>query len=384
MTRILSVTLAATFLHGGVALAQDEPAPAPESAPMMAAEVPPPAEPAAASASGGVQVTLFADAYVAFQSNKNGLTMNPYHRSYNNQNGFSLSFLGSDITYDTDKWGATTSVRFGPSVPIFFGAGDDPYNDSGLAAAILQAFATLKPMEGLSIDMGQFGTIYGAEVAESWLNLNYTRGALYYAYQPFWHTGARINYTVSDELSLKVLLVNGVNNTIDPSDLGLPSVGVQASYTAGPLGVTLGYLGNLDRPASETFDHFVDLVASLGLGDLTLLLNFDLGMDDPGGGGDMYTFWGGSLAARYGITEDFGIALRGEYLADKDAMFLEAKGVMTGTLTFDWHPLGGNNLIVRLDNRFEKATEGDIYFDRDGAATDTWFQSVLGVVVTSQ
>ena len=37
------------------------------------------------------------------------------------------------------------------------------------------------------LDLGKFDTPYGAEVAESHLNMNYTRGLLY-ASQPVFHT----------------------------------------------------------------------------------------------------------------------------------------------------------------------------------------------------
>ena len=46
-------------------------------------------------------------------------------------------------------------------------------------------------------------------MAESWQNMNYTRGALYFAMQPFWHTGLRGSYQVSDSLGLTALVVNG-------------------------------------------------------------------------------------------------------------------------------------------------------------------------------
>ena len=67
----------------------------------------------------------------------------------------------------------------------------------------------------MSFDFGKFDTIYGAEVAESQDNLNYTRGVVYWFTQPLFHTGLRVNAELTDELMLRGLLVNGSNNTID-------------------------------------------------------------------------------------------------------------------------------------------------------------------------
>ena len=65
---------------------------------------------------------------------------------------------------------------------------------------------------GLSLVAGTFGTIFGAEVAESWLNLNYTRGELYFNLQPFWHTGIKAEYA-KDAFVARALVVNEPNNS---------------------------------------------------------------------------------------------------------------------------------------------------------------------------
>lgn len=367
MTRIFSVALV-TSLLGGTAFAQ---------------VADPPAAPVPAETSN-LKISMFADAYYNFSTAKNfdaagEPTGVPFHRAYSAANGFSLSFLGTDIVYDTEHFGATASLRFGPSVPIFYAADNGPLGIDN----IVQAFVTWKPTDKLKIDFGQFGTIYGAEVAESWKNMNYTRGGLYYAMQPFWHTGVRAALAVTDELTVTGMLVNGVNNIIDGGK-ELPSVGIQAAYAMESAAVILGYLGSLDPENDAYFDHFVDLVATAGLGKLNLVFNGDLGIDTKTGNGNTM-FYGLSLAAGMALTDSLGVALRGEYLADPDGTVWVPgvdSNVITGTLTLDWKPDASGKLIIRWDNRFEKASES-IFFDRDGGAADTWIQSVLGLVVTS-
>ncbi|MDX2024240.1 MAG: outer membrane beta-barrel protein [Deltaproteobacteria bacterium] len=389
MTRILSAALVTTLL-GGSAFAQDA---VPEAAPPAPTEAAPPspmtpavvapAEPAAAApaADSGVQVSIFADAFYNWSTSKNdvnafipgGMNKAPSHRAYNRYNGFGLSFFGADLTYNTEKFGATTSLRFGPSVPIFYAADKGPTGIDN----ITQAYLTYKPTTALAIDFGQFSTIYGAEVAESWKNLNYTRGGLYYAMQPFWHTGVRAKYTISDELSFTGMVVNGVNNEIDGGK-ERPSIGVQAAYAKDNIAVLLGYLGSLDPDTDVYFDHFVDLVATASFGNVSLVLNGDFAKDEEA------QFYGGSLAARIGLTDELGVAARLEYLGDPDGLIWAAgdNNVITATGTFEYKPDASGKLILRWDNRFEKSKE-QIFTDRDGAGADTWFQSVLGVVVTS-
>lgn len=359
-----------------------EPAPAPSPGPAMMTpvEAAPPA--AAPSADSGLKISMFADSYYNWSTTKNinsgfvtgpMVTTAPSHRAYNRYNGFGLSFLGADIVYDTEKFGATASLRFGPSVPIFYLA------DKGITGIdnITQAYVTYKPTSALAVDFGQFSTIYGAEVAESWKNLNYTRGGLYYAMQPFWHTGVRAKYSISDELSLTAMVVNGVNNEVDGGK-ERPSVGLQGAFAHDNLAVLVGYLGSLDPDADYPFDHFVDVVATAGFGPASVVFNADYAKDSLG------DFYGASLAGRLGLTDELGIAARLEYLADPDGIVWLAgdNNVITATGTLEYKPDASGKLIFRWDNRFEKSKE-NIFTDRDGAGTDTWFQSVLGVVVTS-
>jgi hypothetical protein len=356
---------------------------------------------------------FFADASMGFQTAAHG-TAAPWHRAYEwntpqftNHNGFQLSFLGLDVNYDAGVFGATGSVRFGPSVPIFYAGDTSPLGING----ITQAFLTIKPVDRLSIDVGQFGTIYGAEVAESWRNLNYSRGGLYYGFQPFWHTGVRAKYQIHDMLAVTAMVVNGVNNVVD--DDKSPSYGAQLTFTpVQEFSLAAGGLiaGNGETDASG-FDRFFDVVAAVTVDRLKLIANFDYNQNKDGIAatatqpGQNTSFWGGSLAAGYFFTDWFGAAIRGEYLVDtnnrlykSDSVTTTVNGVdettypdqkvsiTTGTLTLDFRPFPSRkSLIIRWDNRVENSNRG-IYFNRDSvpAPTQTWFGSVLGLVVTTE
>src|SRR5690606_1300767 len=140
----------------------------------------------------------------------------------------------------------------------------------------------------------QFGTIFGAEVAESWQNLNYTRGALYYALQPFWHTGLRASYQASEMVAVNAMVVNGTNQAFVP-DNNQPALAIQVALTPiEELSLSAGYMRQLDPMNSDLypgggragFDDFIDVVAVVSAGDLTVIGNFDYVITQPDEGSD--------------------------------------------------------------------------------------------------
>jgi hypothetical protein len=187
----------------------------------------------------------------------------------------------------------------------------------------------------VTLDLGKFNTIYGAEAVESQLNYNYTRGLVNWLAQPVFHTGLRANFDLSPQFWITGLLVNGWNNSVD-NNFG-KSFGIQLStavqnatnpeaapifdahlgYLVGPeqsdLGMFRDYCevdgetlnpralacdtavpetvdpagnSNSDRPidASDAntsgLRHLIDLVIGVNPSDtFSLLLNFDYGME---------------------------------------------------------------------------------------------------------
>lgn len=334
---------------------------------------------------GGLSWMMFGDAYATVQTSQTG-SPSPGHRAYASnspvgtaENGFSLSFVGLDVGYEGDGWGVTSSLRFGPSVPIFYGG------DTGILGidAILQGYVTWAPVDILSIDLGMFGTIFGAEVAESWQNLNYTRGALYYLMQPFWHTGARASLAITDELSLTGMVVNDANQiSLDPNT-NLQGA-LQLGYSTGDFSLAVGTLQTLGENNASGFDRFFDLVATFAPGDLSLVANVDLNLSDPAydlatdSGADWF---GASLAAGYQFVPAFGASLRGEILDPN--LDVEDDWFLTGTVTLDVKPVPNvENVVLRWDNRVEAGlgANANYWANADGDPTDVWFSSTIGLV----
>jgi putative OmpL-like beta-barrel porin-2 len=376
-----------------------------------AAPPPPPPTEEEEPAAPAVNLSMFADTFVSYNSAKSGTPV-PYHRAYDNnapydpladfptaagpdgapvpssfgsRNGFGLSFIGLDASFDTGVVGATAFLRFGPSVPIFYAA------DMGITGldSILGGYLTLKPIEGLVIDAGYFGTIFGAEVAEGYLDLNYTRGALYYAMQPFYHFGAKAAYSINDTVTVRAMVVNGANNSVDENDA--PALGLQLALNdlGGVFDLSVGGFYESGDDSTWGIESFVDVVGSLTLGDFTLLANFDYNTNRGTDGVDSYSYWGIMGTAAYAFTPQVGIAVRGEYLSDPDNGVWSPAGdatldpdfnLVTLTGTLDLKPW--DHIIIRPEFRYETAS-GDIFYDSDGAPTDGWFTAVLGLIATT-
>lgn len=333
---------------------------------------------APAEEDGAATLFVFADAWAGWQSAKSGTPDGGGGVYANNgpggtaESGFGLSWLGADLGYDGGMWAINGSLRFGDGVAIY---------GTGTLGPITNAYVTFRPVEGLSLDLGAFGTIYGAEVAESWNNLNYTRGELYYNMQPFWHTGLRAQYETGNFV-FRGLFVNDANT----SNLGggALNLGAQVGYDDGEtFAVYAGALQSL-LPATTVanggfVDTFFDVVATASIGDLSLVGNFDLNV-----GYEAASFWGVSVAAGYQFVPMFGAAVRGEFLSSADGFLYGAddtESLTTATLTLDLKPVPETeNFVVRLDGRMEFASE-EVYANSDATdTTDMWTSITLGVV----
>ncbi|HEU4577673.1 MAG TPA: porin [Polyangiaceae bacterium] len=358
----------------------------------------------------GLALALYVDAYAAWQSSGSGTRATlSGHRAFSGQgstfraeNGFSLAFVGLDASYELPRFGATASLRLGEGAPIYHAQADSESDLSFGVDLLTQAYATWRPVDPLAIDLGMFSTPFGAEVLESWRNLNYTRGALYYYAQPAWHTGLRLSWEASEQWGLLGFIADGTNNISETQQRsGLdqsPTIGAQLRYAPVPeLSLALGGLFTLDSYHNDDagFDAFGDFIASFELGGWKSELNADtiLTRQAAPDRRDRH-FLGFSLASGYAFSEIFGVAARGEYLLD-DANFdrgdLDRWKLFTFTFTADFKPLPHiPNLILRWDNRWEESNQ-DIFGGSarrtadtaDDSYEDVWFESVVGVVVTS-
>jgi hypothetical protein len=414
--------------------ATSAPAPAPAAGTGAATEAPAapaaPAPPATTSILDKVSADAFVDAYYSFNSNApkpaafsylygqpGAFGGNPY-RAFDVAQGFALNWIGVNASYAADPIGATIGLRLGPAATIY--SAGTPDATSGLQF-VKQAYATWKPADKFTLDFGKWDQPYGSEVADSQLNMNYSRSMLFWYAQPLWFTGLRADYAAADAFDLKLLMANGWNETLK----------LNRSYTFGaqvmikPADAAVFYLGYVGGPqqqdwaisstgtgasattgvvnvpdANDHWRHLVDVVADINpTKQLRFLLNGDYrteaitsSLND--------TFFGANLVIRYQVSDPFGIAIRGEYVHEDPPT---ATGVTPpsvlgtgqktdfedGTLTLLY--TFGSHLTFMIDARYDTASTPNapsgfsgIFQKNANESTNGQFTATLGVIASTK
>jgi hypothetical protein len=389
---------------------------------------PPAAAPAAAAPAPAnwydkFSADAFVDAYASYNSNgpkpqgpigvSGGTIGGNAFRAFDVAQGFALNWLGVNASYAADPIGGTIGLRFGPGA-VLYNAGP-----SGLAPAdntigmqyVKQAFATWKPASKLQLDFGKFDQPFGSEVADSQLNMNYTRTVLFWFMQPLFFTGLRATIPVADQFSILAFAANGWNNTIDnnrgktfgaqvmikPVDqliLYVGYVGGPEQTDVAPGNAMMGPVVDVQN-ANDHWRHMVDFVADINpTKELRLLLNADYRTEDTvatGAMGHSEIAYGVNLVARYAFTDAFSAALRGEWYHDEhgDTLGTGSKtDIEDGTLTLMYGI--GNHLAFMLDGRMDFAqtdatvNKNKIFQENSNGITDNQFTATLGIIASTK
>lgn len=367
MKKFLTISMMCALAVPSLAFAQDEFAEAESEAaaePAAPIEATPRAveveeEEEAASGVDGLSWGLFADAFYNLsttmpEADGTGVVRANTGYMHADHHGFGLNFAGLDMSYMGEKAGATMSLRFGEGAYNLVGYDPIFGTNNALLPTLWQGFVTYAPNDKVTIDAGQFSTIYGAEVHESWQNVNYTRGAVYFLLQPFYHVGARVSYQVNDTNALTFIADNGgPGQRIDLNDV--PGFGAQWGFTPNDdMGLYVGYYGNAPlENNNRDWNHFLDVVYTQAIGDVSLIVNVDANIFPIDALPDVSYNVGVSAAAGIPLTDEIGLGARGEYIHLDDGSGTGASGsdLVTGTLTLRYTPI--EELVFSVDARVD-------------------------------
>jgi hypothetical protein len=181
------------------------------------AQTPPPADPAPAPAAppswsaGPIDFSGLVDGYYNLNFNHPASRNNNLRYFGHKANQFSLNMAKITAEHSADPVGFKAEFLFGRAADTFFAA--EPGGASEVQKHLLQAYMTVKPAGwgGVTLDVGKFVTSAGAELTESHLNWNYSRGLLY-ANGPFYHFGARLTAPLGSHATVGYHILNGWNN----------------------------------------------------------------------------------------------------------------------------------------------------------------------------
>ena len=216
--------------------------------------------------------------------------------SFANLNGFSLGMANFIVSYEGEKSGFVADVVFGPR------GSDAVFGSVGNSSEMLnQLYAYYSIAEGVSVTLGNFNTFLGYEVISPATNFNYSTSYMF-SYGPFSHTGAKVDFSISDDVSLMVGVFNQTDQTEANYDrytafgtqLGL--YGQYINLLAGEEYFQLDYTGGFDL--SDSF--------FLGINATTASLSGDTG------------FAGIALYPQLTSSDSFAIGLRGEFFSETE------------------------------------------------------------------
>jgi len=167
-------------------------------------------------------------------------------------NGFGLGMANTVFSYEKGKTGVVADLAFGPRANAA----------NAYTGAINQLYAYYQASEKLKFTLGQFNTFFGYEVISPSGNFNYSVSYLFNA-GPFSHTGFKLDYAASKDLSVMLGITNphgivaGANDTNDYQlgfQTGYKGQFFNLAYGADGFGATdvlyLDYTGGFDLTSS--------------------------------------------------------------------------------------------------------------------------------------
>lgn len=335
------------------------------------------AQPAPTWSAGGIDFSGLVDGYYSLNFNHPSAGNNNFRYFDAKANQFSLNMAKLSAEHSADPIGFKLETIFGRAANLFNAAepgGLDIYRN------LLQAYVSLKPpnAKGLQVDFGKFVTSAGAEVTETHLNWNYSRGLLY-ANGPFYHFGARVTAPVHKNLTLGYQLVNGWNN-VEDNNSG-KTHGFTAAYTSRLLNVSNNYYAGPEKTNTNAgWRHFNDTVVAIyPNGRLSGLLNFDYGQENnPGESASR--FYGVMAAVHLQLPRGFAFSPRYEWYKDSSGLITgRAQTQQEATLTLEYKMSKG--FLSRLEYRRDWSTHP--VFDRGNqlAAARKQDTLLLGLLV---
>jgi hypothetical protein len=291
-----------------------------------------PAKPGAPSLSdvltaSGVDIHGYVDTAYSYLSGMGIFTSGLADRVFDTEpNAFNLHQAALTVDYQPKEgFGGLVNLTAGRDARVIASLGEGTSNFDVTQAFVQYAHGAL------TIIGGKYVTLAGAEVINSTQDTNYSRAILFGYAIPFTHTGARLTYAASDQVSVIVGVNNGWDQVQDANKQKTGELGL--SFTPNKLFslAIQGYSG-VEQLSGGAFigagTHGVrTLVDAVGTynatSQLTLLLNVDWGQQENFtpliGGNSIRAKWDGAAGyANYQVNDQWRVSVRAEYFDDRD------------------------------------------------------------------
>jgi hypothetical protein len=333
-----------------------------------------PAKPAATTLSdvldaSGITASGYADATFSYGDHSAALLPDNTHAV----NTFALNQVALTISkLPSSGFGALVNLVDGTEAGAGLYAPSYSYTgnvNSSTKLDVLQAYVQYASGK-LTVLMGKYVTLAGAEVAAPTGNSNVSRSLLFWYSEPINHTGVRVVYAATDKASFSFGANNGWNAETSTGsgktlELGFSLAPSKALVLAGA-----AYNGDTDVAAGLGKKTLADLVATWTVSpSLTVIGNVDWDKQEITNGSS-FTWWAAAGYLNYAISDTWRSSLRLEYLDDQDGAINGAKQKLKeGTLTFGYAP--AKHYELRIEGRYDKS-------DQAGSTdiTQGWLQAL--------
>jgi len=281
--------------------------------------------------------------------------------SFANLPGFALGMVNLKAAYEGEKVGFVADLVYGPrgEDAIFNSSALRPDGSSNI---VNQLYMYWNVSDSFTVTFGNFNTFLGYEVISPVDNFNYSTSYLF-SYGPFSHTGLRLDYTVSDDVSLMFAVMNPTDQT-EYNPTGKYAFGAQ-----------IGFYDQYLNFLSDDGGFEVDYTGGVDLSD-----NVFLGVNAAYFDNDGTGFWGIALYPKYTASETFSIGVRGEYFKESGAFgaigaSVSDSSVFATTFTANYS-IGDLTIIPEV--RFDSGS--DDFFLKDGMPKDQLSSFLLATV----
>ncbi len=335
----------------------------------------------------GIKLTGFVEASYAYSNHSSGDTV-IVGRLYDRfQNQFMLNALGVvlDKPYDPTKFSAGfhTELLIGQNARLI----RSPGLDLGQQADLPHLYVTLNVPtasgNGLQFKVGRIPTLMGLEVIETTANPNWSEGNQFIYVENFTATGLSIETKFTNYVDAQFRVINGwdlvQDNNAHKSLMG--RVGLYPD-TLSSIGI-VGFLGPEEPGDNQHKRSGVDLLLWRKLGNTQVWLQGDWGKEQanlalPTPTQDAtWSAYGGWLT--YDLSATVGLALRGDYVNDKNGARSSGAFGYPALPPFTGHKFGSAtatlnvkawpNTMVRPELRYDKSTLATAFGGRNNQIT---------------
>lgn len=305
------------------------------------------------------------DAY--YRANLNADEFSAPGSSFANLPGFALGMANFIASYEGEKVGFVADLVYGPR-------GEDatflsPFLRPGGSSNIVnQLYAYWNVSESVKLTFGNFNTFLGYEVISPTANFNYSTSYLF-SYGPFSHTGLKADFTISDDFSLMLAVMNPTDATeFNPTN----------KYA---FGAQLGYSGQYLNFLADDGAFEIDFTGGFDISD-TFFLGINAALYDAGDDFDT-GFAGVALYPQITTSDTVKIGLRGEYFTQTGGFDVNDTGVIESSIlaaTLSANISVGDLTIIpelRLDSSSDDAA---FFADKDLDAQKSLSSFILAAV----